>query len=91
MFSRTATLLGNEAMEKLKNARVAVFGVGGVGSYAVEALARSGIGTLYLIDKDVVTTSNINRQIIALQSTVGKSLLSTKDCSPSCSRSPVNK
>jgi len=72
VFSRTATLLGNEAMEKLKNARVAVFGVGGVGSYAVEALARSGIGTLYLIDKDVVSTSNINRQIIALQSTVGK-------------------
>ena len=72
MFSRTATLLGNEAMEKLKNARVAVFGIGGVGGYAVEALARSGIGTLHLIDKDVVSESNINRQIIALRSTIGK-------------------
>ena len=59
-------------MEKLKNARVAVFGVGGVGGYAVEALARSGVGALDLIDDDVVAPSNLNRQIIALQSTVGK-------------------
>jgi len=64
-------LLGNESMEKLKNARVAVFGVGGVGGYVVEALARSGIGTLDLIDNDTVSLSNINRQIIAAQSTVG--------------------
>ena len=70
-FSRTALLLGEQAIEKLKNARVAVFGVGGVGGYVVEGLARSGVGTLDLIDKDVVSLSNINRQIIALHSTVG--------------------
>jgi tRNA A37 threonylcarbamoyladenosine dehydratase len=72
MFSRTASLLGDKAMEKLKNARVAVFGIGGVGGYAVEALARSGVGALDLIDKDKVSVSNINRQIIALHSTVGR-------------------
>ena len=72
MFSRTANLLGDTAMEKLKNARVAVFGIGGVGGYAVEALARSGVGALDLIDKDKVSVSNINRQIIALHSTVGR-------------------
>ena len=71
-FSRTELLLGDEGMEKLKNSRVAVFGVGGVGGYAVEALARSGVGALDLIDDDVVAPSNLNRQIIALQSTVGK-------------------
>ena len=71
-FSRTALLLGDEAIEKLKNSRVAVFGVGGVGGYVVEALARSAVGTLDLIDKDTVSLSNINRQIIALHSTVGQ-------------------
>ena len=71
-FSRTELLLGAEAMEKLKNARVAVFGVGGVGGYAVEALARSGIGALDLIDDDRVCLTNINRQIIATRSTVGQ-------------------
>ena len=71
-FSRTALLLGKEGVEKLKNARVAVFGVGGVGGYVVEALARSGVGALDLIDKDTVSLSNINRQIIALHSTVGR-------------------
>ena len=71
-FSRTALLLGDKAIEKLKNSRVAVFGVGGVGGYVVEALARSGVGTLDLIDKDTVSVSNINRQIIALHSTVGQ-------------------
>lgn len=71
IFSRTEALLGPEAMARLKQARVAVFGIGGVGGYAVEALARSGIGTLDLIDSDTVSRSNINRQIIALQSTVG--------------------
>ena len=71
MFSRTALLIGEEGLEKLKKARVAVFGVGGVGGYVVEALVRSGVGTLDLIDKDVVSVSNLNRQIIALQSTVG--------------------
>ena len=71
-FSRTALLLGEGSIEKLKKARVAVFGVGGVGGYVVEALARSGVGALDLIDKDVVSVSNINRQIIALHSTVGR-------------------
>ena len=71
-FSRTALLIGEEGVEKLKNARVAVFGIGGVGGYVVEALARSGVGALELIDKDTVSVSNINRQIIALHSTVGR-------------------
>ena len=71
-FSRTELLLGKEGMEKLNKARVAVFGVGGVGGYVVEALARSGVGAIDLIDKDTVSLSNINRQIIALHSTVGR-------------------
>ena len=71
-FSRTEMLLGEKALERLKAARVAVFGVGGVGGYVVEALARSGVGALDLIDNDTVAESNLNRQIIALQSTVGK-------------------
>ena len=70
-FIRTRMLLGNAAVEKLKNARVAVFGIGGVGGYTVEALARSGIGQLDLIDSDAVSVSNINRQILATHSTVG--------------------
>ncbi len=70
-FVRTEALLGRAAMKKLAAARVAVFGLGGVGGYVVEALARSGVGELHLIDKDVVALSNINRQIIALRSTVG--------------------
>lgn len=72
IFSRTESLIGKEALEKLKNSRVAVFGVGGVGSYVVEALARSGVGALDLIDNDSVSESNINRQIVALHSTLGK-------------------
>ncbi|MBQ6540713.1 MAG: tRNA threonylcarbamoyladenosine dehydratase, partial [Oscillospiraceae bacterium] len=71
-FSRTELLFGREAMEKLKNSRVAVFGIGGVGGYTVEALARSGVGTLDLIDDDKVCLTNINRQIIATNKTVGK-------------------
>ncbi|MBO5389720.1 MAG: tRNA threonylcarbamoyladenosine dehydratase [Lachnospiraceae bacterium] len=71
-FVRTKNLIGDAAMEKLANARVAVFGIGGVGGHVVEALARSGVGALDLIDKDTVSVSNINRQIIALYSTVGK-------------------
>lgn len=71
-FSRSEMLLGTEAIEKLKNSRIAVFGVGGVGGYAVEALARSGVGELHLIDNDDVSLTNINRQIIALHSTVGQ-------------------
>lgn len=66
-------LLGDKAMEKLKQSRVAVFGVGGVGGYVVEALVRSGIGTIDVFDKDTVSVSNINRQIIATTDTVGKS------------------
>ena len=71
-YSRSELLLGSEAMDKLKNSRVAVFGVGGVGGFAVEALARCGVGTLDLIDNDTVSITNINRQIIALHSTIGK-------------------
>ncbi len=71
-FSRTELLFGNEAMKKLENSRVAVFGVGGVGGYTVEALARSGVGTIDIIDDDKVCLTNINRQIIALTSTIGK-------------------
>ena len=70
-FLRTQMLLGTEALEKLQQARVAVFGIGGVGGYTVEALARSGIGQLDLIDNDDVSVSNINRQILATHSTVG--------------------
>lgn len=71
-FIRTAMLLGEEGIEKLTNKRVAVFGIGGVGGHVVEALARSGVGALDLIDNDVVSVSNINRQIIATYDTVGR-------------------
>ncbi|MEY4480113.1 MAG: hypothetical protein RLZZ267_791 [Bacillota bacterium] len=71
-FSRTELAIGPEGVEKLKNSTVAVLGIGGVGSMAAEALARSGIGRLILIDKDVVDITNINRQIMALHSTVGQ-------------------
>ncbi len=71
-FSRTELLLGKDAMKKLNNAKIAVFGVGGVGSYTVEALARSGIGHFTLFDADTVSVSNINRQIIATQQTIGR-------------------
>lgn len=71
-FSRTELLVGAEGMERLYGARVAVFGIGGVGGYTVEALARSGVGTLDLIDDDRVCLTNINRQIIATQKTVGQ-------------------
>ena len=71
-FERQELLLGEAAMKKLKNSRVALFGVGGVGSYAAEALARSGIGYIMLVDNDTVSVSNINRQLCALHSTVGR-------------------
>ena len=71
-FSRLEMLMGEDAVKKLSASRVAVFGVGGVGGYTVEALARSGVGTLDLIDNDLVNLTNINRQIIALHSTIGK-------------------
>ena len=65
-------LIGNDGVEKLKNSTVCVFGVGGVGGFAAEALARAGIGTIHLVDRDKVSDSNRNRQIIALTSTIGK-------------------
>ncbi len=71
-FQRTAMLIGDQGIKKLANARVLVFGVGGVGSYVCEALARAGIGFMEIVDKDVVDVTNINRQLIALHSTVGK-------------------
>lgn len=71
-FSRTALLFGEAAIEKLQGSRVAVFGIGGVGGYTVEALARSGIGTFDLIDSDTVAISNLNRQIIATYDTIDK-------------------
>lgn len=71
-FTRTELLLGTQAMQKLTSARVAVFGVGGVGGYVVEALVRSGIGAIDIFDKDVVDVSNINRQLIATLDTVGR-------------------
>lgn len=71
-LSRTELLFGSEGMERLKNAKIAVFGVGGVGGYVAEALARCGVGSLVLTDNDCVSVSNINRQIIALHSTVGR-------------------
>lgn len=71
-LSRTELLIGSEGIEKLKNAHVAVFGIGGVGGYAVEALARSGVGAFDLVDSDKVALSNLNRQIIATLDTVGR-------------------
>lgn len=70
-FSRTELLLGSDSMEKLSHARVAVFGIGGVGGYVCEALVRSGVGAFDLIDHDTVSLTNLNRQIIALQTTIG--------------------
>ena len=88
-FSRTQILLGEEAVAKLQKARVAVFGIGGVGGYTVEALARCGVGQLDLIDSDTVTISNINRQILATHSTVGMLKVDAAkarilDINPSC-------
>lgn len=72
-FSRTELLIGKEVVDKLKKSKVAIFGIGGVGSYVVEGLARSGIGNFILIDNDMVSVSNINRQIIATTKTIGMS------------------
>ncbi len=71
-FSRTEMLIGAGALDKLKHSRIAVFGIGGVGGYIAEALVRAGVGTIDIIDNDTVSESNINRQIIALSSTVGR-------------------
>ena len=88
-FERMALLYGDAAMERLKGARVAVFGIGGVGGYAVEALARSGIGALDLIDHDRISFSNLNRQIIATRSSVGRLKIEVaaeriRDINPDC-------
>ena len=71
-FSRTEMLIGSQALEKLSRSVVAVFGIGGVGGYVCEALARAGVGSFELIDNDIVSVTNINRQIIALHSTIGR-------------------
>ena len=88
-FSRTRLLYGEDSMSKLMNSRVAVFGIGGVGGYVVEALARSGVGALDMIDDDRVCLTNINRQILATRSTVGKYKVDVaeervKDIFPEC-------
>ncbi|MCK5838181.1 MAG: tRNA threonylcarbamoyladenosine dehydratase, partial [Desulfobacula sp.] len=88
-FARTEQLLGAQAMEKIKNATVAVFGLGAVGSFAIEALARTGVGNLHLIDFDRVDATNINRQLFALHSTIGRGKANlayerVKDINPLC-------
>lgn len=88
-FLRTGALIGEEGLKKLSNATVAVFGIGGVGSFAAEALVRSGVGTLYIYDNDKVADSNLNRQLIALKSTVGRyktevALERFKEINPDC-------
>ena len=88
-FSRLELMLGSDGVKKLNNARVAVFGIGGVGGYTVEALARSGVGELDIIDNDDISKTNINRQIIALHSTVGQSKVDVEekrilDINPDC-------
>ena len=93
VFSRTEMLIGKDAICKLKHARVAVFGVGGVGGYAVEALARAGIGAIDVIDDDTVSFSNINRQILAVHSTIGEykadvAVRRIADINPDCKVTP---
>lgn len=88
-FSRTALIYGAEAIEKLNSCRVAVFGIGGVGGHTVEALVRSGVGAIDIVDNDVVSITNINRQIVALHSTIGKSKVEVMadrimDINPDC-------
>lgn len=88
-FSRTAYVFGEDAVEKLRNAKVAVFGVGGVGGYICEALCRAGVGHIDIFDRDTVSLSNINRQIIALHSTVGREKVAVMkermlDINPDC-------
>ncbi|MBR2831612.1 MAG: tRNA threonylcarbamoyladenosine dehydratase [Oscillospiraceae bacterium] len=93
-FERTRLLLGRDAMDRLRRAHVIVFGVGGVGGYAVEALARSGVGALTLVDNDRVSVTNLNRQILALHSTVGKykadaAAERVADIAPDCRVTPL--
>ena len=94
-FSRTAYVYGEEAVEHLKNAKVAVFGVGGVGGYICEALCRAGVGHIDIFDRDLVSVSNINRQIIALHSTVGRPKVEVMrermlDINPNCEITAYN-
>ena len=94
MFERTELLLGAEGIEKLQKAHVLVFGVGGVGSYTVEALARAGVGALTLVDDDTVSESNLNRQLVALHSTQGQPKVQVAaariaDINPDCKVTPV--
>lgn len=94
-FSRTALLIGEDGLSRLQNAHVAVFGVGGVGGAAAEALARAGVGSLTLIDNDTVSVTNRNRQIIALASTVGRSKTEVmaeriRDINPVCKVTPLD-
>lgn len=89
MYSRTRLVLGDDGINNLQNARVLIFGVGGVGSYVVEALARAGVGNITIFDGDVVAPSNINRQLIALNSTIGMQKVKVmeariKDVNPKC-------
>lgn len=95
-FSRTERLIGTEALEKLRNANIIIFGLGGVGSYTAEALARCGVGKMTVVDKDTVDITNINRQLYALHSTVGKEKAGVaaeriKDISPKCEVTPLVK
>lgn len=95
-FSRTERLIGAEALEKLKNKNIIIFGLGGVGSYVAEALARSGVGKMTVVDKDTVDITNINRQLYALHSTIGKDkALVAKDrildINPNCEVTPIVK
>lgn len=88
-YSRTEMIIGQEAVDKIKSSSVIVFGIGGVGSYVVEGLARAGVGRLVLVDNDVVDITNINRQLVALHSTVGKSKAQVmadrvRDINPNC-------
>ncbi|HHY09480.1 MAG TPA: tRNA threonylcarbamoyladenosine dehydratase [Firmicutes bacterium] len=88
-FARTEMVIGAANLARLRKSSVAVFGIGGVGGYAAEALARSGIGSLHLIDHDIVSLSNLNRQIIALESTLGRPKVAVmaeriKDINPNC-------
>lgn len=88
-FCRTEMLIGEDAVKKLRTKHVAVFGLGGVGSFAVEALARAGVGSLTVVDDDVIALSNVNRQLYALHSTVGQAKVAVaqkriNDINPDC-------
>ena len=95
IFLRSEMLYGEDSTEKLKNSSVAIFGIGGVGSYTAEALARCGVGSITLIDNDTVSYTNINRQLVALHSTVGKQKTKVmaeriKDINPLCNVTTLN-